>query len=187
MQRGCQVCVICNSNSFHSFIFKLCIMIVHTLKMCTIFFVYISWLFFSFLGVFNLDIFFSKMLRRCLVCVICTPKLTYLNIQTLHDDYTYIEHVHLLFCAHLINIFLLFRSVELRYYIHPKYLGGVWFVLYVTSSFHSFVFKLYTLWLLTHCVHSIFCAHLIIFLGLLNIITSTPPFECLHWLFVCNL
>ena len=26
----CLVCVICNSNSFHSFIFKLCLMIVHT-------------------------------------------------------------------------------------------------------------------------------------------------------------
>ena len=35
----------------------------------------------------------------------------------------------------------------------------------------------------------IFCAHLIIFLGLLNldIITSTSPLECLHCLFVCNL
>ena len=35
----------------------------------------------------------------------------------------------------------------------------------------------------------IFCAHLIIFLGVLNldIITSTPPLECLHCLFVCNL
>ena len=32
---GCLVCVICNSNSFHSFIFKLSLMIVHTLKMCT--------------------------------------------------------------------------------------------------------------------------------------------------------
>ena len=34
MQRGCQVCAVCNSNRFHSFIFKLCIMIVHTSKMC---------------------------------------------------------------------------------------------------------------------------------------------------------
>ena len=38
---GCLVCVICNSNSFHSFIFKLCLMIVHTLKMCTSYFVHI--------------------------------------------------------------------------------------------------------------------------------------------------
>ena len=29
------LCVISNSNRFHSFIFKLCIMIVHPLKMCT--------------------------------------------------------------------------------------------------------------------------------------------------------
>ena len=31
----CNLRVICNSNRFHSFIFKLCIMIVHTLKMST--------------------------------------------------------------------------------------------------------------------------------------------------------
>ena len=35
MLNGCSVCVICNSSSFHSFIFKLCIMIVYTLDMCT--------------------------------------------------------------------------------------------------------------------------------------------------------
>ena len=31
-------------------------------------------------------------------------------------------------------------------------------------------------------VHPIICAHLIIFLGVLslNIVTSTPPIECLH-------
>ena len=34
-----------------------------------------------------------------------------------------------------------------------------------------------------------FCAHLILFLGMLNldVIKSTPPLECLHCLFVCNL
>ena len=31
----CNLCKICNSNRFHSFIFKIYIMIVHTLKMCT--------------------------------------------------------------------------------------------------------------------------------------------------------
>ena len=38
-------------------------------------------------------------------------------------------------------------------------------------------------------MHPIFSAHLIIFWGLLNldIIKSTPPLECLHCLFVCNL
>ena len=45
------VCIICNSNkSFHSFIFKLCIMIVHTLKMCTYYFVHDFMNIFSFLG-----------------------------------------------------------------------------------------------------------------------------------------
>ena len=38
MLRECLVCVICNSSSFHSFIFKLCIMIVHSLKMYTLYF-----------------------------------------------------------------------------------------------------------------------------------------------------
>ena len=28
------LCVICNSNKFHSFILKLCLMIVNTLEMC---------------------------------------------------------------------------------------------------------------------------------------------------------
>ena len=36
-------------------------------------------------------------------------------------------------------------------------------------------------------MHPIFCAHLIIFLGLLNLDIATPPLECLHCLFVCNL
>ena len=31
----CLVCVICNSKNFHSFLFKLCIIIVHILKICT--------------------------------------------------------------------------------------------------------------------------------------------------------
>ena len=38
---GCLGCVICNSKSFHSFILKLRIMIVYTLKMCSFYFVHI--------------------------------------------------------------------------------------------------------------------------------------------------
>ena len=49
MLRGCLVFVICNSNSIHYFIFKLCLMVVHTLKMCTFYFVQISFFFFTFL------------------------------------------------------------------------------------------------------------------------------------------
>ena len=47
MLRRCLVCVICNSNSFHSFIFILYILIVHTLKLDTFYFVHVS---FSFLA-----------------------------------------------------------------------------------------------------------------------------------------
>ena len=48
MLRGCLVFVICNSNSIQYFIFKLCLMVLHTLKMCTFYFVQISF-FFTFL------------------------------------------------------------------------------------------------------------------------------------------
>ena len=39
---GYQVCVICNSKTFHSFLFKICLMIIHILKMCTSYFVHVS-------------------------------------------------------------------------------------------------------------------------------------------------
>ena len=39
---GCLVCVICNFKSFHSFLFKFCIMILYILKMCTSYFVNLS-------------------------------------------------------------------------------------------------------------------------------------------------
>ena len=78
MLRGCLACVICNSNSIHSFIFKLHTMIVHTLKMCTSYIVHISF-FFSFLtGVEHRHFSPSEMLRRCLVCVIC-------NFNSIHS------------------------------------------------------------------------------------------------------
>ena len=43
--------------------------------------------------------------------------------STLHNDCLFVEDMHLLFCTHLINIFLFFRAVELRNYLHPKCLG----------------------------------------------------------------
>ena len=39
---GCQVCVICTSKSYDPFLFKLCLMIGHILKVCTSYFVYVS-------------------------------------------------------------------------------------------------------------------------------------------------
>ena len=179
MLRGCLVCVICNSNSFHSFIFKLYTMIVHTLRMCTVYFVYISWIVYSFLVVLN----FCKMLRVCLVCIICNSKSFHSLIFIL---YKMIIHTLSMCNVYFVHIWLIF-AYFLGLFIHQKCLGGVCDF----SSFHSFIFKLNMLWLLTYwtCVHPIYCAYFIIFLGLLNldIITLTPPLECLHCLFVCNL
>ena len=63
MLRGCLVCVNCNSSSIHSFIFQICIMIVQTLKMCTIYFVHISQiLFFIFRGLELRHFYCSKCL-----------------------------------------------------------------------------------------------------------------------------
>ena len=45
-------------------------MLVYTLKMCSSYFVHV-WFFSYFCRVLNSDIFPSKMLRVCLVCVIC--------------------------------------------------------------------------------------------------------------------
>ena len=56
MLRWFLVCIICNSKSFYSLIFELCIMIVHTLNMCL-----------SFLCKFDKHF----PIFRCLVCVIC--------------------------------------------------------------------------------------------------------------------
>ena len=109
MLRGCLVCAICNSNSFHSFILKLhndCSYIeeVHLL-FCILFMIFV------FGGLELGHFFFCKMLRGCLVCVISNSKSFY----SLKNDYSYIEHVHLIFCAYLINIVLFFMAVELRY------------------------------------------------------------------------
>ena len=70
MLRWFLVCLIVNSKSFHSLIFKLCIMIVHTLNMCLSFLCKFDKHFLIFRAV-DLDIFSSEMLRGCLVCVIC--------------------------------------------------------------------------------------------------------------------
>ena len=58
------------------------------------------------------------------------------------NDYSYIEHLHLLFCAHLIliNILLFFRSVELTWILYPLEMlrGCLVCVKCDSSSFHSF-------------------------------------------------
>ena len=74
-------------------------MIVHTLKMCTSYFVHIHF-FSNFLRVLNLDIF--SIINAKGVPSLCNLKLqqySILYIQTLHNDCSHIEDVHLLFCA----------------------------------------------------------------------------------------
>ena len=67
MLRGCVVCVFFSSNSFHFWIFKLCIMLVHTLQIFTSYFVHI-WYFIIFLGVLNFDTITSTPPLGCLHC-----------------------------------------------------------------------------------------------------------------------
>ena len=128
MLRGCLVCVICNSNSIDSFIFKLCIMIVHTLKMCTSILCTFHEYFFSFMGVLNLDIFSSEMLRWFLVCVICNSKSFHSLIFKLCIMIVHTLNMCLSFLCKFDKHFLIFRAVELRHFSHPKCLGGVLFV-----------------------------------------------------------
>ena len=51
-------------------------------------------------------------------------KFSFLFIQTLLNDCSHIEDVHLLFCASFINFFSFLRGVVLRHFFHPKCLGG---------------------------------------------------------------
>ena len=85
----------------------------------------------------HLDIFPSEMRRgvvfpdhsHLLFLVFCnSTRFSFLYIQTKNIDCSHIEDVHLLFCAHLINIFSVFTGVEHQYFIYPKCVGGVRFV-----------------------------------------------------------
>ena len=114
-------------------------MIFHTLKMCTSYFFYRFHVFFFIYGVLNLDSFFGQMLRGCLVCVICNSN----NFHSLIFNF-WIMIVHTLnmctlFCAHLLNIFLL-----------DLLRGCLVYVIWNSSSFHLFIFKLCMLWLFSH-------------------------------------
>ena len=73
MRRGYLVCVKYNSNSFHSFILTLNNNCSHIENVHLLFCTYLMILY-SSLGLLNLDSFFRKMLRGCLVCVICNAK-----------------------------------------------------------------------------------------------------------------
>ena len=105
----CLVSVIWNSKSIHSFLFKLCIMIVHTLKMCTsILCTFYEYIFFIFWGL-GLGHVLLEMLRWFLVCVICNSSSFHSFIFKLC---IMIEHVHPIFVH--INFDNVFLSVQIR-------------------------------------------------------------------------
>ena len=62
------------------------------------------------------------------LCNLYLQQFSFLYIQTLSNDCSYIEDVHLLFFAHLINIFSFLRVLNLRHFFLLKCIGGVKFV-----------------------------------------------------------
>ena len=70
-----------------------------------------------------------------------TPRVFILNIQTLHNDCSYIDNVPLFFCADLINIFLFLGLLNL-FFPSEMLKGCPVSVICNSSSFHSFIFKL---------------------------------------------
>ena len=98
MLRGCLVCVLRSSSSFHSFIFKLCICYdcSHIEHVHPIFCAHLI----IFLGVFNLYIKFFYVyitfgvFTLCNLCVICNSNIFHSFIFKLHNDCSHIEDVH---------------------------------------------------------------------------------------------
>ena len=93
MLSWCLVSVICNSSNFHSFIFNLSIMIVHTFEdVHHIFYAHLL----IYFGVLNLDNITSTPPLECLIelCAICNSNRFHSFIRTLHNDCSHIENVH---------------------------------------------------------------------------------------------
>ena len=113
MLKGCLVCVICNTNSIHSFLFKLCIMIVHILKMCTFYFVHISGFLFLFLrGVEPRHFFHPKCLGVPSLCNAYIHSFSFkLCIMIVH-----ILKMCTFYFVHISLFFSFLRGVELRHF-----------------------------------------------------------------------
>ena len=100
---------------------------------------------FPFLTGVELRYFFpSEMLRECLVCVICNSNsIHFFYIQTLHNDCSHIENVHLLFYAHFIDIYFSFLwGLELRHFLLETLRWFLVCVICNSKSFYSLIFKL---------------------------------------------
>ena len=62
------------------------------------------------------------------LCNLLLQIFLFLSIQTYHNDCSHIEDVHLLFCAHFMNISSFLRGIKVRHFSVQKCLDGVWFV-----------------------------------------------------------
>ena len=103
------------------------------------------------------------------LCNVKLQQFSFLNIQT------WIMIIHTcappIVCTIDKYFFYFLRSVGLTYIIHPKCLGVSGLCNLWLKQFHSFIFKFYTLWFLTHWT----CAPYILFtfdniLGVLNLL-----------------
>ena len=88
------------------------------------------------------------------LCYLHLQEFLFLNIQTLHNDLSYIEHVPLLFVQNLINFFIFLGLLNLDIFFHPK------------CRFHSFIFKLCIMNVHTFNMYTLYlCTFDIIFLS----------------------
>ena len=69
-------------------------------------------------------------------------QFSFLYIQSLHNDCSHIEDVHLLFCAHLIIFCYISWSVNLDIIMSTPPFGCIHCVICSSNRFHSFIFKL---------------------------------------------
>ena len=80
-----------------------------------------SWLSFAMFNC-DFDTFPCGILGQVWYLIVSITDLSFLNIQILHNDWSYIEDVHLPFCAHLTFLSFL-TGVELTTFFHPKCIG----------------------------------------------------------------
>ena len=144
MFRWCLVCVICNSYSFSFLYFQTlhndC---SHIENVHLPFFAHLINIFLFLTGVELRHFFHPKCVGVSGLCRPLFRQFSLFCIQTSHNDCSYIEHVHLLFCAHLLNIFLFLAGVELRHFFSAEMRrGSLVRVICNSDSFHSVVFKL---------------------------------------------
>ena len=141
MPRECLVCVICYSNSFHSFNFIFCKMNSHIEDVHLLFFM-------IFLGLLILDIVKSAPPLECLYCVICNSNSLYSFLfKPCIPLPGILKMCTFYFCAALIYIFSYFFSMlNLDILLQPQHIdlhlqhlwGTCFYIICNTNSFHSF-------------------------------------------------